>query len=88
MTTPADVLTFWFDELEFKQWWNTYPEVDATILERFGATHEAATKGELFSWRETPEGRLADGATQHQTQHQRERSTAGDDVAWVMTRNG
>jgi uncharacterized protein (DUF924 family) len=60
MTTPADVLSFWFDELEFKQWWNTYPEVDATILERFGATHEAAIKGELFTWRETPEGRLAE----------------------------
>ena len=60
MTTPTDVLAFWFDELEFKQWWNTDPVVDETIRERFGDTHSAATRGELFEWRETPEGRLAE----------------------------
>lgn len=60
MTTPADILSFWFDELEFKQWWNTDPAVDAAILHRFGETHGAASRGELFEWRETPAGRLAE----------------------------
>jgi uncharacterized protein (DUF924 family) len=36
------------------------PALDETIRTRFGATLEAAARCELFSWRTTPEGRLAE----------------------------
>ncbi|MGE0786136.1 MAG: DUF924 family protein [Sandaracinaceae bacterium] len=55
-----DVLAFWFDELTPKDWFTKNPELDARIRERFGSVHAAATKAELSSWRDTPEGRLAE----------------------------
>jgi len=58
--TAQDVLSFWFDELTREQWFNTFPEVDDAIQTRFTATHSAASRGELFEWRETPDGRLAE----------------------------
>ncbi|MGH8403794.1 MAG: DUF924 family protein, partial [Gammaproteobacteria bacterium] len=33
---------------------------DALIHERFSETHRAAVQGELYEWRATPEGRLAE----------------------------
>jgi uncharacterized protein (DUF924 family) len=55
-----DVLTFWFDELEPKQWWIKDVAFDAQIAQRFGTVHRSAAVGELFSWRDTSEGRLAE----------------------------
>ncbi|WP_444988773.1 DUF924 family protein [Halomonas mongoliensis] len=54
------VLRFWFDELEPAQWFRKDPALDAAIGERFGALLEAAGCGELWAWRETPRGRLAE----------------------------
>jgi len=55
-----EVIEFWFEELTPKQWFNSSEELDAEICERFCAIHDAATKGELESWRSTPEGSLAE----------------------------
>jgi len=55
-----DVLTFWFDELTPGQHFKKDARVDRAIRERFSDTHGAAAKGELFGWRETPQGRLAE----------------------------
>lgn len=55
-----DVIHFWFEELEEKQWWVKDLELDKTITDRFQKHYHAAACGELFSWRETPEGRLAE----------------------------
>lgn len=60
MTTPDAVLSFWFDELEAAQWFRKDPALDAEIAERFAACLEAARRAELWGWRETPEGRLAE----------------------------
>ena len=60
MTTPDAVLSFWFDELEAAQWFRKDPALDAKIRTRFGACLESAARGELWGWRETPEGRLAE----------------------------
>ncbi len=60
MMEYQDVLHFWFEELEPKQWWVKDDAVDATIRERFFATHTAAAGGELAAWREAPTGRLAE----------------------------
>jgi len=57
---PNHSLHFWFTELTPKQHFAKDPALDETIRARFGATLEAATKCELFAWRATPEGRLAE----------------------------
>lgn len=56
----ADILRFWFDETAPAQWWRADPAFDTTVQQRFGAVHEAAVAGELWGWRATPEGRLAE----------------------------
>jgi len=57
---PHHLLHFWFTELTPKQHFAKDPSLDETIGTRFGATLEAAAKCELFAWRATPEGRLAE----------------------------
>lgn len=54
------ILSFWFQELTPSQWWRVDPELDATIRSRFGKTLIAARACELYQWRSTPEGRLAE----------------------------
>jgi uncharacterized protein (DUF924 family) len=60
MTRAQDVLEFWFDPLHEKNWWKRSDAFDALIAERFGALHVAATRCELWQWRTSPEGRLAE----------------------------
>lgn len=55
-----EILRFWFEELEPKQHFVKDKALDETIIERFGAVHQEASKGELASWRDTPEGALAE----------------------------
>lgn len=56
----SEVLEFWFEEIEPRQWWVKDAEFDAVITQRFGSTHQQANAGELHSWRATPKGRLAE----------------------------
>jgi len=58
--TVQGILNFWFEELEPKQWFMKDTALDETITNHFYTTHTAATAGELYLWRETPEGRLAE----------------------------
>jgi uncharacterized protein (DUF924 family) len=58
--TAQDILNFWFEELEPKQWFMKDIALDKTITKHFYTTHAAATAGELYLLRETPEGRLAE----------------------------
>ena len=55
-----DILNFWFKEIEPKQHWVKDPAFDLLIKERFADVLIAASKCELFSWRETAPGRLAE----------------------------
>lgn len=57
---PHPTLHFWFQELAPKQHFVKDPALDETIRTRFGDTLEAAARCELFAWRATPEGRLAE----------------------------
>jgi uncharacterized protein (DUF924 family) len=59
MTAQA-VLDFWFKEIDAKQWWTKSAEFDQLIESRFGSLHTAAARCELYAWRETPPGRLAE----------------------------
>ncbi len=55
-----DILQFWFEELNDKQRFAKDTALDALMRERFGAVLLAASRGELFTWRKTPQGRLAE----------------------------
>jgi uncharacterized protein (DUF924 family) len=54
------VINFWFDEIEPKQWWKKDDDFDQLILDRFSSLHSQAIQGELYQWRETALGRLAE----------------------------
>ncbi|MBX2855968.1 MAG: DUF924 domain-containing protein [Rhodobacteraceae bacterium] len=56
----AELLTFWFEENGPQQWYGGGPSFDALVRERFGALLAAAERCELFHWRDTVEGRLAE----------------------------
>lgn len=64
---PTAVLEFWFGhadpsapvEPRMDLWFGGAAEQDDLIRARFGATHDAASRGRLDAWRETPAGRLA-----------------------------
>lgn len=54
------ILHFWFTELTPKQHFAKDAALDEGIRTRFGPTLEAAARCELFAWRATPQGRLAE----------------------------
>lgn len=62
MMTPTaeNVHSFWFAEHGPDDWFSAKPAFDAAVAARFGETHAAAARCELWSWRETPRGRLAE----------------------------
>ncbi|MFH7242409.1 MAG: DUF924 family protein [Spirulina sp.] len=55
-----DVLSFWFQEIEPKQWWVVDPDFDALLKDRFLDLLHQASAGELFTWRTSGKGRLAE----------------------------
>ena len=55
-----EIINFWFTGLEPKQWWQKDEELDLMIQTRFGELHNQAKAGELFHWRETALGSLAE----------------------------
>ena len=57
---PTTILNFWFDELTEKQHFAKDAALDALMVQRFGALLESAARCELFGWRDTPAGRLAE----------------------------
>lgn len=58
--THQDVLEFWFEEATPKQWWAVDTGFDVLIARRFGALLHQAAQGEMFDWRGTAKGRLAE----------------------------
>lgn len=60
MKEPQAVLDYWFQELKPAQWYEKSPALDQQMIERFGDLHAMALAGELFNWRATPEGRVAE----------------------------
>jgi uncharacterized protein (DUF924 family) len=54
------VLRFWFEEITPAQWWKVDAGFDQLIVNRFSAMHAQATQAELYPWRQSPRGRLAE----------------------------
>jgi uncharacterized protein (DUF924 family) len=65
ITSPDEVLSFWLGEdgaaplANAKRWFAKDAAFDEEVRARFGEAIDAAVRGELASWRETPRGRLA-----------------------------
>ena len=55
-----EIIKFWFEDIEPSQWWVKSDDFDLLTRERFASVHAQAVRGELFAWRETAEGRLAE----------------------------
>ena len=55
-----DVLHFWFSELKEKDWFKKDSILDTKIKERFSHLYYQAIQAELFEWRSSIQGRLAE----------------------------
>ncbi|BBP02364.1 DUF924 family protein [Sulfuriferula nivalis] len=55
-----EVLKFWFTETAPKMWWATDPSFDELLRLRFGDLLLQAKRCEVYEWRDTPQGRLAE----------------------------
>ncbi|NMH64897.1 DUF924 family protein [Shewanella salipaludis] len=62
MTHPEakQILEFWFEEITPGHWWKKDAAFDLLVAKRFGAQLERAKRGELYPWRNTVQGRLAE----------------------------
>ena len=60
MQTEYEVLYFWFQQLQAEDWFKKSDELDQLIAQRFANLHSQAKLGELFAWRETALGCLAE----------------------------
>lgn len=59
MTTPDEVLEFWFETCTPDQWFKKDDAFDAVLHERFGALHTEAAAGGLADWENSADGRMA-----------------------------
>ena len=70
MSSPQDILQFWFDNLSddqkidkkspvVKKWFTASPRIDEEIRARFENDYFAARRGELREWEKSPQDRLA-----------------------------
>lgn len=55
-----DVLKFWFEDISESKWWAKDEGFDQLVFEKFSAVHRMATRCELFEWRKSSYGRLAE----------------------------
>ena len=56
---PDDILEFWYTEPANRHWFQSTPELDELIRDRYQALWQQAAEGGLDSWKDTPEGCLA-----------------------------
>jgi uncharacterized protein (DUF924 family) len=55
-----EVLEFWFQTLTPEQWWSKDDALDRQVRERFSELNRKAAQCELYFWRKSAEGRLAE----------------------------
>ncbi len=71
-----EVIDFWFDFLQPEQWWRVDTDLDHSIRSRFTTLHTRTVQGELFSWRISAQGRLAEVIVLDQFSRNLHRGTA------------
>jgi len=60
MLSAQDVIQFWFHECTYEDWFGGKAEFDDRLKTRFHDTFGHVAQGEGWTWRRTPEGRLAE----------------------------
>jgi uncharacterized protein (DUF924 family) len=60
MTSYQTVIDFWFKKSSPQQWWQKEAAFDHLIHHQFADLHQQARQGELYHWRTTEQGRLAE----------------------------
>lgn len=84
-----EVINFWFVESGPEQWFKKDPSFDSLVAERFESLHSAAMECELHSWRDTPQGRLAEIIILDQFSRNiyrgRKKAFAGDIIALALS---
>lgn len=55
-----EILTFWFNEIDPDQWKKFDPAFDDLLKKRYLSLLQQASAGELYTWRSTAKGRLAE----------------------------
>ena len=58
--TSGSIISFWFNQLQPKDWWSKNRQLDLVIKFKFGATLDLGAKGLLANWRAETLGRLAE----------------------------
>lgn len=88
MKTAQQVHDFWFKQHQGKDWFGGAAEFDRTVKEQFGDTHTCVAAGEAFTWRTSPQGRIAEIVVLDQFSRQLFRGTeqafASDDMALAL----
>lgn len=89
MLTYDDILDFWFNEIDESKWWLKEAAFDKHIKNRFRKIHASANQCELYEWRETAKGRLAEIIVLDQFSRNMFRDTAksfaSDNLALVLS---
>ena len=87
-----EVVEFWFEELQPEDWFKKSDALDQEMRERFEELYWKASRGELFHWRTTAEGRLAEILLLDQIPRNIFRGTAQafatDSLALVLAQEG
>ena len=55
-----EIITFWFEETDSSLWFRQDDNFDTLIITQFSAIHSQAAQCQLYHWRATPLGRLAE----------------------------
>lgn len=56
----SEIINFWFKDVDKSSWFVKSNRFDQLIIDKYSAIHEKAMKGELYEWRATAKGRLAE----------------------------
>jgi uncharacterized protein (DUF924 family) len=54
------IIEFWFEEIDPSKWWVKDESFDQLLRDRYLGLHAQANRCELYEWRQTPLGRLAE----------------------------
>lgn len=55
-----DIIKYWFETLESKDWWRKNEELDAQIRHKYKDIHEQVSVNNKSEWRKSDAGRLAE----------------------------
>ena len=59
MIRPDEIIQFWYSEPMNKHWFNSTPEIDALICEKYEALWFLGLQDKLNNWKQTAQGCLA-----------------------------